>query len=304
MIEKSGMKKKEIIELLISKGRTKEEISKIGVKILRKMLDEEVIGDNSLKAISTLLIGKDTPSEVDDILLGIEGITVGPSASLIEKPISEKKLRKAAKEMVKDPLYEEQKDPPLPSSPEWTQYVLSLFQDDELDGENPRVEGLRRVASQLLLGIQEEGCDLISSPSPDNAFRACAKAWVIFGNGQRFEALADAAPENCTSDFTIYPVAMADTRAKGRCYRAALMLKRVIAAEEKCGDIGQSNSQQNIHTGQLTAIDLLSTRLKVDPIKLIKELFPGRDIKSSKSLNHTEAQEVIKELNRLRNETK
>jgi len=122
---------------------------------------------------------------------------------------------------------------------EWTQYVLGKFLDDELDGENPRVDGLRRVAQDVIGTIVEEGCDLVACPTVENGMRACVKAWVVFENGQRFEALADASPVNITGEeYVIYLTAMADTRAKGRCLRNALGLKRVVAAEEVANPIG------------------------------------------------------------------
>ncbi len=298
------MKKKEIIELLISKGRTREEIAKLGIKLLRKMLDEEVVGEGSIESLKNIL----PQQSEDDILLDIENIKNEASESdkslLPTKSTNKRKLEEAVKVMTKDPLYGEQKDPPSPSSPLWTQYVLSQFQDDELDGECPRVEGLRRVADELLNGILEEGCDLIMSPSPDNGFVACAKAWVVFGNGKRFEALADASPNNCSSEFAIFPVAMADTRAKGRVYRAALMLKKIIAAEEKCDINNIINRDENIRTGQISAIRILSERLKINPLELINKLFNEKKYADVKMLNFNEAQEVIKELNKLRNEIK
>jgi hypothetical protein len=143
------------------------------------------------------------------------------------------------------------------------------------------------------------------SPGQENGFRACAKAWIVVNNGYgpavRFEALADACPENCTGEFVIYPTAIADTRAKARCYRAALRLKKVVAAEEKCGDIEiASTNPQNIAVGQITAIKMLSTRQGVDPIKLANELFEGKDFRSIQSLSFDQAQELVKKLNELR----
>lgn len=297
------MKKSEVIEILISKGCNREDLKGIGIKELRKMLDQEIVGEGSVRSLKEVL-----PQQSDDDIL----LDIGNLKNAIHKldiegitAPSPKKLEKAAREIVNDSLYQEQQDPPLPSSPLWTQYVLSQFQDDELDGESPRVEGLRRVASDLLSGIVEEGCNLIMCPSPDNGFVACAKAWVIFGNGQKFEALADASQNNCTADFGIYPTAMADTRAKGRCYRAALMLKRVVCAEEKCsgGNI-ITNKEEDVRTGQISAVRILSERLKINPLELINKLFEGKNCIDIKSLDFNEAQQVIKELNRIRNETK
>jgi len=199
---------------------------------------------------------------------------------------------------------------PTPDSPEWTQFVLGQFQDDELDGENPRVEGLRRVAESLVGYIVEEGCDLISSPAMENGMKACAKAWVIFetssGRFKRFEALADASPDNVTGDFRIYLCSMADTRAKGRCYRNALKLRRVVAAEEVRGskDFVEEDSQTTtaIQTGQITGIRMIADRLNVSIAKTLSLLEIDCQILASggidlKKLTKDEAIIVLKKLN-------
>lgn len=161
----------------------------------------------------------------------------------------------------------EEFDPPTPNDPEWTQFVLGKFLEDEVDGQNPRVEGLRRVAGELVGELIEEGCDLVAVPTEENRFRACAKAWGIFltpeGRTKRFEALADAHSENCFEDYATYLVAMADTRAKGRMFRNALCLRRVVAAEEVSKTVATAADIQQggaIHTSQISMIRLISDR--------------------------------------------
>lgn len=172
-------------------------------------------------------------------------------------------------------------EPPTPNDPEWTQYVLGHFSSDEVDGKNPRVEGLRRVAGLLVGTIIEEGCDLVAPPTEDNRFRACAKAWFVFhtkeGFTKRFEALADAHSENCLEDYATYLVAMADTRAKGRVLRNALGLKRVVAAEEVSKTMAPAADVQKggpIITGQIAIIRMTADRQGFD----IKEVLNRLDI--------------------------
>ena len=286
------MKKKDMIELLVKSGRKRDEIVNLGTQQIRALAKEEMCGKESIKSLQDVVPQQNEEDTILDIGVSQENIPEQPDNT------DDQSLKTNIPFDIK---MQEPTPQPSSSSPSWTKYVLSQFQDDELEGENPRVEGLRRVADKLLNGILEEGCDLITSPSSDNGFRACAKAWVVFGNGQRFESLADASPENCSQDFCMYPVAMADTRAKGRVYRAALMLKKVIAAEEKCGEIMLLNNQQHIHSAQITAIRLLSDGLKLNPMDIAKE-FCKKDFKDIKSLSYTEAQEVLKELNKRRNE--
>lgn len=168
---------------------------------------------------------------------------------------------------------------PGPHDPGWTQYVLGKFMEDEVDGKNPRVEGLRRVAGELVGELIEEGCDLVASPSEDNRFRACVKAWGVFmtssGISKRFEALADAHGDNCLEDFSTYLVAMADTRAKGRMFRNALGLKRVVAAEEVSKTVAMAEDIQKggaIHTGQISMIRLMADRQEINVSQILDKL--------------------------------
>ncbi|KKN58708.1 hypothetical protein LCGC14_0549440 [marine sediment metagenome] len=165
------------------------------------------------------------------------------------------------------------------NDPGWTQFVLGKFLEDEMDGKNPRVEGLRRVAGELIGELIEEGCDLIAAPTEENRFRACVKAWGVFitheGRQIRFEALADANSENCFEDFATYLVAMADTRAKGRMYRNALRLKRVVAAEEVSKTVAMASEVQQggaIHAGQISMIRLLSDRHNFNIAEVLENL--------------------------------
>jgi hypothetical protein len=274
------MKKKEIIEQLSFKGVKSEEIQGMGLKELRGMLDN-LDGGN----IATI----EKPETVQNLC---------HERNECCKPIPDAVMDLMIKKST--PSIEK----PSINDKGWTQYVMSLFDDDELEGDSPRLEGLRRVAGLLMGTIREEGCNLITAPNQDNGFRACAKAWLVIFNGNeelRFEALADACSENCTGEFVIYPTAIADTRAKARCYRNALRLKRVLAAEEKCGDVSISTTNpENIAVGQITAIKMLSSRLNVDPVKLSNELFEGKDFKSLQVLSYNQAQELVKKLNELR----
>lgn len=279
------MKKAEIIEKLVLIGCDKEEVSKLKVGELREMLQEEESGEESLIILDKL------QKEID----------LGKHDTMIDPPIKYSKTTINTRE----PLRPSLSDPPIPSDAGWTQYVLSLFQDDEMDGEHPRLEGLRRVAELLLGGVVAERCELISSPTMENGERACAKASIVFSDGQVFEALADACPSNCMKDFAIYPVAMADTRAKGRAYRSALKLKRVVSAEEiGVNSENDVDANRNIQSGQQTTIRLLSDRLNISIQKLLADLEISCETKDGgailTSLKYGEAMIVLSRLNDLR----
>lgn len=198
---------------------------------------------------------------------------------------------------------DDQQETPTPDDPKWTQYVIGLFESDEMDGKNPRVEGLRRVAEKIIGEIIEEGCDLISYPHTDNDFRACVKAWIIFndnGTIRKYEALADAYEKNCTGEYSRYLCAMADTRAKGRCFRNALRLKRVVAAEEidpSAVPISvEYEDNSSMDGNQKVAIKVVAERHQID----LSKLFSYMEIKKQLSeFTKKEAKEILQTMHNM-----
>jgi len=271
------MKKNELIELLSKYGHNVQVLSNMKLGELKSLLDEE----NKAKDCDIIL---EYPSQENN-----------ESSKIIKSVESENKTTAI----------------PLKTDAEWPQYVMGQFADDEMEGTNPRLDGLRRVAEKLLGEIIEEGCELISTPTIENQFRASVKAWVIFRNHFehiRFEALADAYEGNLTQDFSIYLVAMADTRAKARAYRAALRLRKIVAAEEigvnNAGSENNNGGNSKIAIGQITLIRMMADRQNISITKLLKDLeINGLDEKDNldlTKLSHTEGLLVVKRLNELR----
>lgn len=296
------MSKQELRDALLAAGYTEEQlIDDDGKQMKRPALAEKLKdhqqGENSL---NNLLDMKDNNSNDDDDDIGeivISDATEIPNNSNTEY------ADKKSEELI----------PPTPNDPEWTQYVLGKFLEDEVDGQNPRVEGLRRVAGELVGELIEEGCDLVASPTTDNNFRACAKAWGIFltpdGREKRFEALADAHSENCFEDFATYLVAMADTRAKGRMFRNALCLRRVVAAEEISKTVAMSADIQKggtIHTSQISLIRLMADRHNFTISKILDDLGIQYELNENtgdvnlQSLAYEDAMVVAKEMRKMR----
>jgi len=244
------MTKQELVNILSKLGYVDEQLRTMKRPALLKKLKDHQYGEQGLIDLETI------EEDNDDV-----GIVVQQN---IEQESTSSK---------------EKSEIPTPCHPEWTQYVLGKFLDDEIEGQNPRVEGLRRIASELVGELIEEGCDLITAPTEENRFRACAKAWGVFltpkGITKRFEALADANSDNCFEDYATYLVSMADTRAKGRMFRNALGLRRVVAAEEinkttaMAADI---ESGGPIHTGQISMIRLMAERNGLNIAKILDDL--------------------------------
>lgn len=240
------MGKQELYDTLLKLGYTEEQLSDENGKhlkrpVLLEKLKEEQKGEEGLAVLPDI-----NTEENNDIGVAVEQDTKDDHSEDDEP---------------------EELESPVPSDPGWTQFVLGKFLEDEVDGKNPRVEGLRRVAGELVGELVWEGCDLVAAPTEENRFRACVKAWGVFltadGREKRFEALADAHSENCYEDYATYLVAMADTRAKGRMFRNALHLRRVVAAEEVSKTVASAADIQkggSIHTSQISLIRMISDR--------------------------------------------
>lgn len=251
----SSMKRPELLEKLKAHQQGEE-----GLTILSKVEESDDIGVDDIG----VEVKPDIKSDHENTNVPIKGDTM--KVTIVDEFASIESKSEELKSLT-------------PNDPKWTQYVLGKFLEDEIDGKNPRVEGLRRVAGELVGELIEEGCDLVAEPTEANRFRACAKAWGVFltqkGRTKRFEALADAHEGNCFEDYATYLVAMADTRAKGRMFRNALCLRRVVAAEEVnktmaiSADIQQGGA---IHTSQITMIRMISDRHNFNIMEILTDL--------------------------------
>ncbi len=274
------MGKIELKNALIAFGYTEEQLSDDKGKAMKRPALLEMLKDHQQGEKSLDIFGE--IEEDNDIGIEIEPDTkVVIIESSIDEVVSPSEDCNDEDDTDESELKQENLEPVTltPNDEGWTQFVLGKFMDDEVDGKNPRVEGLRRIAGELVGELIEEGCDLIAVPTEDNRFRACAKAWGIFltpgGQTKRFEALADANSENCFEDYATYLVAMADTRAKGRMFRNALCLRRVVSAEEVSKTMASTADTQSggaIHTGQISMIRMMSDRQNINIAQILDGL--------------------------------
>lgn len=169
------------------------------------------------------------------------------------------------------------KTKPVPSmiDPEWTEYVLERFADNELDPSGrPKVNGLRRV-SRLLLGpaIRSESRviqsplyvsdkSLLKQPAVVEHHLTILMSLVSAGEYKdyqnpiehHFSAAAEVHAENCEAPFLHYAIPVAATRAEAIAYRKALMLD-IISAEEV---------QELIDDNQLNFMEVLASKYDVN----------------------------------------
>ena len=123
-------------------------------------------------------------------------------------------------------------DTPDITDPGWNDYVMSLFEDNELIDGMPLAAGLRRVAERVLGPIVFSGPVQVFPPSNESTHgRATVVFKVEFKNGMCYSEVADCWEGNTDDAFCAYAVATASTRAEARALRKALRL-RSVAAEE------------------------------------------------------------------------
>jgi hypothetical protein len=203
-------------------------------------------------------------------------------------------------------------DRPSTTDPGWNDYVLSLFEDNEMYDGRPLCHGLRRVAELLFGDIVVSRPTKVFPPQDDNGIGRATVIWeIVFENGQAFSDVADCWEGNTDDTFCVFNTATAATRAEGRALRKALRL-RVVAAEEvtkkNTAEIVKSISQTNAiqstqgeyqSTGRMTEnqerfIDGKSKQLDISPAKLFKDVF---NLSVSRKIDKKQASDAIEKLN-------
>lgn len=201
---------------------------------------------------------------------------------------------------------------PLPTDPKWNDYVLSLFEENELFDKMPLTNGLRRVAELLMGRIVFSGPSQVFPPQSGNEIGRSTVVWKIqFEDGSTFCDVADSWEGNTDDMFCVYSTATAATRAEGRALRKALRL-RVVAAEEvtkkdtakiaqdiskkKGLDVSSSeyDSSGTMTGPQANFIDGKSKQLNVDAQKILKEV---ANVVNVSKTTKKQASDVIEKLN-------
>lgn len=205
------------------------------------------------------------------------------SSETAKKPRKKKVSVSPEQEKVDEPTTEESLDEePDITDPSWSDYVMRQFTEDETDEEGrPYVHGLRRVARKLLGPIIRSSARIIQAPAfvsaegsrlqPAVAEYTIQFLWSKLTDGEsssypvEFTDAADVYAGNTDAEFCRHASATASTRAEARCYRKALQLKGIIAAEESTWvPVEESGVDGRITPTQINFIDRLCARLKID----------------------------------------
>lgn len=222
---------------------------------------------------------------------------------------------------------------PAYSSSEWSDWILTQFQDNELVGEKkcPNIDGLRRV-TELVLG------DIVESRPVDvrvfrNDSQDLGHATVVYAVKilwklgmpayiehesdfvtKTFCGLAGANIHNTDADYAIFPEAIAESRAEARALRKALRLNKVSAEEIVTGETIERakqtmmvvqdiewNEEDPISPNQINTINIMCNRLNIDLAKFIKT--NGWNYDNLEQATKKVAQEMVTQLNKYQTNT-
>lgn len=212
-------------------------------------------------------------------------------------------------EMVEESVLEEtveeieaQLETPSMKDPEWSDYVISKFESDEMINGNPTVDGLRRVTELVLGPIIDCQTEVVQVPTKENEGRATAicTVTVFVGNYEkRVGGSGDAWHKNTDMPYSKFPVAMAETRAEGRALRRLLQLRKVVAAEELSDNLtDEQDYTQKISDNQVNFIEVFckpeGRGLNINVAKFINS--GSKTYSSIRQLDHSTASACIQTL--------
>jgi len=202
-------------------------------------------------------------------------------------------------------------DAPSVTSPDWNDYVLGLFSDNELFDGRPTCAGLRRV-SELVLGqvISSRPTQVFPPTDGDTIGRATVIWEVRFADGSVFSDVADCWEGNTDDMFCVFNTATAATRAEGRALRKALRLRTVAAEEMTKKDTasivksisqtkrveteGEYDDSYRISDAQANFIDSKCRQLNLNVAEFFSEVF---DLNVKRKIDKRQASDAIKKLN-------
>jgi len=202
-------------------------------------------------------------------------------------------------------------DGPDPTSPEWNDYVLSLFAEKELYEGRPLCAGLRRVAEMLLGRIVSSRPTQIFPPKSGDEIGRATVVWeIVFEDGSLFSDVADCWEGNTDDAFCVFNTATAATRAEGRALRKALRLKTVAAEEmtkkntasivrsisqtKQVATEGEYDDSQRMTDPQANFIDVKCKQLNLNVAEFFKEVF---DVNVKRKVDKGQASLAIQKLN-------
>jgi hypothetical protein len=197
---------------------------------------------------------------------------------------------------------EETQERPEYLSPEWNDYVMGLFQPNELIDGNPNVAGLRRVAELLIGEIVSSKPTQVFPVLSEGIGRATVVYEIVFdvngsGKTKTYGDTAELWAGNTDDLFCVHAAATASTKAEARSLRKALKI-RAVAAEELCKkDVSKYVAEEDnnrITSDQINFIGLKCKKLDIDVM-----LFVNSGAKQYKSIYEVTRDTAAKMIKRI-----
>lgn len=179
------------------------------------------------------------------------------------------------------------------SDPDWTEYVLSLLQPNEMvKGKYPNVPGIRRLIPKLLGKILRSESTVQQVPTPDNSY-SCVITHTLeirdfAGDLLVFSGSTDLCKANANAPFDRHIVSSTDSRSEGKALRRALKLS-VVLAEELDTEDKSGNQGDKITDSQITFIDSLCSRNKLNVQKVVQKFY---DVNVINKLSYEQAADI------------
>jgi len=186
--------------------------------------------------------------------------------------------------------------------PNWTDFILADLSREEMqtkDGkEYPKVDGLRRMVMKHLGDIIDNNSLVVQTPDNSNESRTTVVAQIVIetpdGRRKTASGVADCNFRNAEKTFSKYPGAIAETRAEGRALRKLLNLRTVAYEEMGTEEAQDSDDPKYVTDTQLSAIDIIASRLKVNVRKMLKK--HGLEVDKITKISYGEAQSFVNAL--------
>lgn len=189
---------------------------------------------------------------------------------------------------------------------DWSDYVMTFFAENELKQNMPTCDGLRRVFKLLIGDIIHSEMSIIKSPTTVDQTSSvmCTITYKKANKGvdRKISDVFDVNPDNTPWPYCKSSVGTAATKAEARALRKGLGLVRIYSAEEiqeglNADEMHYSNQESNrpISDSAKIAINTMSNKLGVNPIKLIKYMGINKD--DTSMLSYSESHLVLAKLN-------
>lgn len=170
--------------------------------------------------------------------------------------------------------------PPAMGTEGWTEYVLSQLRPNEIIDGAPKVEGLRRICSEVLGPIISNTVSIGQVPNPQNHYCATMLCTVIVATDEgRLDVteIGDADKRNTPHPFNLHLSSTAASRAEGKALRKLLRLTGLVVAEEIAPEGAQAAEVEEstpfacecITATQLTLLDKLCSENNVNVSKYL-----------------------------------